>query len=367
MNAVIGMAEIASKNVTDTAFVMDCIRKSQEASHYLLSLINDILDMSRIESGKTILVEQPFMTQTLFDGVNSMLQTQAETEKITYLFERDASVAAAYVGDAIRIKQILINLLNNAIKFTKAGGIVKMSVRQIGAEKGKAMVEFVVVDTGIGMSPGFLPKLFDSFTQEHDHTTTRYGGSGLGLSIARNLARLMGGDITVESKLGEGTSFTVLLKLGVSDQNACLAESMQKKQDQVFDFTGKTILLFEDHPLNTMVAVKLLENKGFQVVHAENGKIGVDKFAESPVGTFDAILMDIRMPVMDGLQAARAIRGMNRADAKKVPIIAMTADAYDEDMEKSKQAGMNAHLAKPIEPQKLYCTLDEWITERESL
>ncbi|MEA4854325.1 MAG: PAS domain-containing protein [Christensenella sp.] len=361
MNAIIGMAEIASANVNDGDFVMDCIRKSQEASRYLLSLINDVLDMSRIESGKILLSKEVFLTTELFDTVNTMAKGQADLQGVTYLFERDSSILPAYVGDETRIKQILVNLLNNAVKFTNTGGVVKLSAWQTQSKHGKAMLHCAVSDTGIGISSEFLPKLFTPFTQENDQTTARFGGSGLGLSIARNLARLMGGDITVESELGEGTSFSVSMELELTEQMEQPLKSPDKNDQHYYDFHGKRVLLCEDHPLNTMVAKKLLENRGFSVVHAENGKIGTELFEQSLPGSFDAVLMDIRMPIMDGLTASKTIRALNRDDAKVVPIIAMTANAFGDDMEKSRQAGMNAHLTKPIEPGKLYQTLQELI------
>ena len=365
MNAIIGMAEIASTNVNDGDFVMDCIRKSQEASRYLLSLINDVLDMSRIESGKILLSSQVFLSKELFDTVNTMAQGQANLQGVTYLFECDFSVSPAYVGDETRIKQILINLINNAVKFTNAGGVVKLSVWQTQREHGKVMLHCTVSDTGIGISPEFLPKLFTPFTQENDQTTVRFGGSGLGLSIARNLARLMNGDISVDSTLGEGAIFTVSMELEPAEQIEQCSKSPEKNSLPAFDFHGKRVLLCEDHPLNTIVAKKLLENQGFTVIHAENGKIGTELFAQSAPYGFDAILMDIRMPVMDGLTASQTIRSLDRADAKTVPIIAMTANAFGDDVEKSRLAGMDAHLTKPIEPNKLYQALQELITAQQ--
>ncbi len=356
MNAIIGMAEIASTRINDAAFVMDCIRKSQEASRYLLSLINDVLDMSRIESGKIQLSSKSFSTAGLLDTVNTMIQGQADLQKVSYSFRCDPAVSQAFVGDATRIQQILINLLGNAVKFTQPGGSVELSVWQTQGNDTTATLHCQVSDTGVGISPNYLPQLFDAFTQEHDQTTSRFGGSGLGLSIARTLARLMHGDITVRSVLGSGSVFTVTLQLESAELETTIQSSTQP-DTSAFMFPNVRVLLCEDHPLNTIVAQNLLENRGIAVVHAENGQQAVTLFKESGVGEFSAILMDIRMPVMNGLAATRAIRELPREDAQTVPIIAMTANAFEEDVEQSLHAGMNAHLSKPIEPETLFATL----------
>ncbi|MEA5020375.1 MAG: ATP-binding protein [Gordonibacter sp.] len=364
MNAIMGMAEIAASRVDDSAFVMDCIEKAQEASRYLLSLINDLLDMSRIESGKVQLDQEAFSSKALFESVNTMVQAQATIEGITYLPQYDTSIAPVYWGDETRVKQILINILNNAVKFTPAGGVVKFVVSQEEMDEGRAMLRCVVSDTGIGISPEFLPRLFEPFMRDDNQTTSRYGGSGLGLSIARNLARIMKGDITVSSKLGEGTTFFVTLELGVADEGNVKGVDLHQVNEADYDFSGKKVLLCEDHPLNTMVATKLLENKGFRVVCAESGKVGLEIFLQSTPGEFDIILMDIRMPELDGLETTEMIRRLSRSDAQLIPIVAMTANAYPEDINKSRQAGMDGHLSKPIEPQRLFRLLHGLLSRR---
>ncbi|MEG1594737.1 MAG: response regulator, partial [Oscillibacter sp.] len=226
-----------------------------------------------------------------------------------------------------------------------------------------AQVCFTIRDTGVGISKEFLPHLFQPFSQEHSGSTSSYGGSGLGLAISRNLAQLMGGEIAVSSTPGEGTTFTVHIPLGISvDLPQAPASKDRPDAAARYDFSGKRFLLVEDHQLNIMVARKLLEFKNARVDVAENGKLCLDRLAASPEYTYDAILMDIRMPVMDGLQAARSIRNSDSAWAKAVPILAMSANAFDEDVLKSKHAGMSAHLAKPIDPEQLYRTLDQLLT-----
>lgn len=357
LNAIIGLAEIARLGESDLETCRDCSEKTLSSAEYLLSLINDILDMSKIEGGKIALVKAPFCAGVMIKEINTMIESQAKLKGIQYAFEGKASDQMAFNADQTRIKQILLNLLNNAIKFTSNGGKVSLRYEITEMVNQRARVRFTVTDTGIGISKKFIEQAFEPFSQEHDGTISEYQGSGLGLAIARNLARLMEGDITVDSRIGQGTVFTVDLSL---DLAAEMTECEQGKEISTakVDFHGKVFLLCEDHPLNIMVATKLLEAKGAKIIHAKNGQDGLRLFEESEVGTFDMILMDIRMPVMDGLSAARKIRGLSRADAKTVPIIAMTANAYAEDIEKSRQAGMDAHLAKPIEARLLYTTID---------
>lgn len=359
MNAIIGLNSIIKDNINNCEQVLDCSDKLDSASKYLLALLNDILDMSRIESGNMVLAHQPFDGDKFWENVNILAKAQADMASVKYIFVREKQVSRVYLGDATRLQQIMINLINNAIKFTSESGFVKVSVNESEEENGRAAINVTVEDNGIGISEQFLPEVFGMFTQQHAGNTTTYQGSGLGLSIARNFARMMDGDITVTSKEGVGTKFCVNVLLDVDHEQPGIEEIEDKSMNRVFD--GKKILLVEDHPLNTLVAKGLLEKRGFTVVHAENGAEAVKIFGENEVDTFDLVLMDIRMPVMDGIEATKRIRALERADAMRVPIIAMTANAYEDDRKQTAEAGMNAHLAKPIDPKQLFRTLDEFI------
>jgi CheY-like chemotaxis protein/anti-sigma regulatory factor (Ser/Thr protein kinase) len=259
-----------------------------------------------------------------------------------------------YVGDATRLQQILINLINNAVKFTEQGGLVAVTAAEERCADGRAKLTVTVEDNGIGIAPEFLPHIFEKFSQQHAGNTTRYQGSGLGLAIAQQFAKLMGGGITVESTEGVGTTFTVAVFLEIGETKNC----EETIEDDSFTSHDQTILLAEDHPLNTLVAEQLLKRRGYAVLHAENGADAVSLFSESKEGEIALILMDIRMPVMDGMEASRQIRSLSRADASSIPIVAMTANAYTEDRENARKAGMNAHLAKPIDPGQLYETIE---------
>ena len=356
MNVIIGLASMIREEAGNKEQVLDSAQRLESTSHYLLSLLNDVLDMARVESGSVSLNRTEFSTTQFWLTVNTLAESQAKSAEVTFLFEKEEGMKDVYIGDVVRLQQILVNLINNAIKFTPAGGTVILHVKQGDCINKRAKLILEVKDTGIGISKEFLPKVFDAFAQEHDAVTSNYGGSGLGLSIAKNIARMMGGDIYVESELGRGTTFTVEVWLDLTEDTSAEATTLFP-MDQTDFFNGKRILLVEDHPLNTMVAKRLLEKQKMEVVHADNGKKALQMFRESEEGSFDAILMDVRMPVMDGITATKKIRALQRADAKKIPIIAMTANAFDEDKKRTKEAGMNAHLAKPIEPRMLYDTL----------
>lgn len=360
MNAIIGLNTIIKQEIDDREHVLDCSEKLDSASRYLLSLLNDILDMSRIESGSMTLAQQPFDSGKFWENLNILAKTQADLKSVQYLFDWKGEEHRTYVGDETRLKQIIINLINNAIKFTSEEGYVKVTVEEGAKVCGRAPVFVSVEDNGIGISKEFLPKVFGTFTQEHIGNTTSYQGSGLGLSIARSFAQMMDGDITVESEEGVGTIFRVKVLLDVSEKQADVQETLDEPAGEM-DFTGKKVLLVEDHPLNAIVAKNLLSRRGFAVEHAQNGEEALRIFSESSEGSFDAVLMDIRMPVMDGIEAAMRIRRMKRADAVTIPIIAMTANAYEEDRRRTANAGMNAHLAKPIDPEQLFRTLGEFI------
>lgn len=358
MNAIIGLAEIASQRLEDRDFIMECIEKSQYASKYLLSLINDILDMTKIESGNVELKREQIDFYGLIDSINTIIAMQADKAHVHYSVSGIEQCQRAYIGDAIRLQQILINLLSNAVKFTNPSGRVELHMEPLQGGSDQCLLKFVVRDTGIGIQKDFLPKLFQPFSQEHTGATSNYGGTGLWLAISKNLAVLMGGDIVVESTPGVGTVFTA--KVCLEPSKGDLGDTQKHKlahPNMEIDFTGKRILLVEDHELNIMVATRLLENKNATVDVAVNGQLGFEQFHKSTLRYYDAILMDIRMPVMDGIETTMAIRKLEREDAKTIPIIAMTANAFDEDVQKSLQAGMTAHLAKPIDPQLLYQTL----------
>lgn len=452
--------------------------------------------MSRIESGKVFIKNEKIPFEEFINGINSICCMQAKSKDVDYENIVDVHLDDYYIGDAMKLQQVLINILSNAIKFTAEGGKVTFRVREKRRVKKYAVLEFVINDTGCGISDDFIPKLFEPFAQEQLDSTSIYKGTGLGLAISKSFVDLMDGHINVRSMLGIGTEFIIDVKLGLSNESklklfsknynnfsnlsalvvdddvdvceqavATLREigivstwvdsgqraielvskkweakqffnmilidwkmpeldgietarrirkivgpdvtiiiitaydwvsieqeakmagvnllvskplfksslvsvfqkAFENKEDKVaftekiFDFTGKRVLLAEDHPMNAEIAKMLLESKGMEVEHAENGVKAVEMFTLSPVGYYDAILMDIRMPVMDGLQATVSIRHLEKESAKTIPIIAMTADAFEDDVTKSKNAGMNAHLTKPFDPNDLYATLYKYI------
>lgn len=359
MNAIIGLNSIIRDEINNKEQVLDCTEKLDSASRYLLALLNDILDMSRIESGNMTLAKQLFDSDKFWDNVNILAKTQAKIKGVQYEFSRTKKTTGSYLGDVTRLEQIMINLINNAIKFTATEGYVKVTASENESVDGRIVMRVTVEDNGVGISREFLPHVFDTFARQHKENSTSYQGSGLGLSIAKNFARMMQGDITVESTEGNGTVFTVWVRLEKAPEE--VAANVAPKEEETIDFTGKKVLLVEDHPLNTVVAERLLKKRGFAVVHAEDGVEAVELFDRSEVHEYDAILMDIRMPRMDGIEATTRIRALERADADTVPIIAMTANAYEEDREHTREAGMNAHLAKPINPDLLFETLAEYI------
>ena len=502
MNAIIGMSAIAAQSIDNEARVADCIAKIGISSRFLLSLINDILDMSRIESGKMLLKNDKIPTEDFLNGLNAICYGQAAAKGVEYECIVDPTLDDFYMGDAMKLQQVLLNILSNAIKFTGEGGKVTFSAAAHRKGKSGATLRFIVNDTGIGISEDFLHHMFEPFAQESMGTTAVYGGTGLGLAISKNIVDMMGGKITVRSIKGIGSEFTVDVQLGITEEEllrrnrkkalpnfsalktlvvdddvavcesavdtlkemgitaewvdsgrkaiervqsmwdtgkhydmilidwkmpdidgietarriraivgpdvtiiiitaydwasieheatlagvnllmskpmfkssliSAFSKALGEKEEisagnkpAVFDFSGRRILLVEDNAINTEVAMALLASKGFSVDTAENGLRAIELFSKTEAGFYDAILMDIRMPQMDGLTAANNIRHMSNTDAKTIPIIAMTANAFDDDMEKSKAAGMNAHLAKPIEPERLYQVLYDFILSQE--
>ncbi len=495
MNVIIGLDTIALNDPETSEKARTYLTRIDDNAKHLLSLINDILDMSRIESGRVTLKKEEFSFSRLLESVSAMFSGQCADAGLEYSSRTDGPVDDYYVGDGMKLRQILTNILSNAVKFTPRGGSVSLAVERTAHFEGHTTLRFTVADTGIGISPEFLPHIFDAFSQEDSSTTSKYGSSGLGMAITRSLVEMMNGTIRVESEKGRGTTFTVTVTLADSarrkdaapeeeinpremsvlviddDPIACEharlvlesegiaaetagsgAEALEKvklrhtrrnpynlilmdwkmpemdgvettrrirsvigdesaiiiltayRWDDILDtalaagvdsfvskpvvssavleeyrsaaakkrsspkrapakadLKGRRILLAEDMPVNAEIMVMVLKLRGIEADLAANGRIAVEKFAENPAGTYDAILMDMRMPEMDGLEATRRIRAMEREDAKKIPIIALTANAFDEDVQRSLQAGLNAHLSKPVEPDTLFETLESLI------
>ena len=363
MNAILGMTSIALEDPENKGQLKDCLKTIDASSRFLLALINDILDMSRIESGEVSLKKERFLFQDLVGEIDALLDPSARKGGVAYQSILRGPIADAYMADVPHLKQILLNILSNAIKFTRAGGRVRLLIEALEGNAEQTQFRCTISDTGVGISKKFLPNIFKPFVQEYRGITSAYEGTGLGLAIAKNLITLMGGTINVDSFPGVGTVFTLEFALDLAQEKS--DELPKTPSCGVCNLQGRHVLLVEDHRLNIAVAQKLLSRKGIQVDVAENGLLGVETFRNAPLFHYDAILMDIRMPVMDGLEATRIIRALDRPDAAAVPIIAMTANAFDEDREKSSLAGMNAHLSKPVEPQSLYAVLYEFISQHQ--
>lgn len=351
MNGIIGMTAIALQKDQSQERVIDCLQKIQSSSNYLLGLINDILDMSKIESGKMKLEPLNFDINEMLDTIQELIMPQASAKQIDFV--REATLAHSwFFADQMRISQVLINLLGNAVKFTPAGGRIVFTVRELKTSGEEAQVYFAVSDNGIGIAKEEQDRVFRSFEQAGANPSKQQG-TGLGLSISSRLVQMMGDNIHLDSVLGEGStfSFTIPLALGSRVEAGSSGEEVS--------FEGRRILVVEDNELNAEIAQCLLEERGFKVECAYDGSQAVERIRATPPGTYDVVLMDIMMPVMDGLEATRAIRAMEREDCRTLPIIAMSANAFDDDLKKSVACGMNGHLSKPVEVEKLYQVLDE--------
>ena len=493
MNAIIGLNSLALRNENLPAETREYLEKIGGSARHLLGLINDILDMSRIESGRIVLRREEFSFRSMLEQINTMVMSQCSEKGLKYECQVLGGVSDYYIGDDMKLKQVLINILSNAIKFTNAPGSVSLTVERTGTFQDQSTLRFVVRDTGIGIDSAFLPRVFDSFAQEDTTRSSKYGSTGLGMAITKSIVELMNGSISVESRKGEGSAFTVIIPLRnsahqgpvthyikpddmrvliVDDEeiaaeharmvleevgiqaDTCLTgedalhmlevkhsrhtpynlvlldwkmpemdglevarrirsrydnettiiiltsfnwdeimdealhigvdsflakplfasnvidefERLARKNNMSLfkerkraDLKGRRILLAEDILINAEIMKELLSMKEALIDHAENGRVAVEMFERSEPGSYAAVLMDVRMPEMDGLEATRAIRALNRPDAARVPIIAMTANAFDEDVQRSLRVGMNAHLSKPVEPELLYQTLEELI------
>ena len=493
MNAIIGLNSLAMKDETLLPQTREYLKKTGESARHLLGLINDILDMSRIESGRMVLRNEEFSFSSILEQINTMVMSQCSDKGLKYECRILSQVDDYYIGDDMKLKEVLINILSNAVKFTDAPGHITFTVERTAVFADQSTMKFCIQDTGIGMDQEYIPKIFDAFSQEDGSRKSKYGSTGLGMAITKNIVEMMNGTIDVESEKGVGTKFTVIislrnceqrgpereidpgtLKVLVVDDDPVTAEHARTVLDEVgiytdvcfdgptalhmlelqhakqepynlvlmdwkmpgmdgleasrlirerydnettviiltaynwdeianetivdsflakplfasnvlaefervarknnmslfkekqrADLKGRRILLAEDMEINADLMMDMLSLEEVEVDHAENGRIALDMFSKSEVGTYDAILMDVRMPVMDGLEAAAAIRRLEREDAGMIPIIALTANAFDEDVQRSLQAGMNAHLTKPVESEHLFQTLGELIYEAE--
>ena len=355
LNAIVGMTSIARNVADDRDRVLECLDKLETSNQYLISLINDILDMSRIESGKMELNVQSMDMEDFVRSLEGMMRPQAEQKGLRFIVENRCCQGLALVTDRLRLEQVLINIIGNAVKFTGEGGDVIFSITPEEGSSGGQRLTFSVKDTGIGIASEAMDSIFNAFEQAEKNTSVKYGGTGLGLAISSRLVQMMGGTLGVRSVLGEGSEFyfTLTLPIGKLD-----GQTPRSREPEHHDFHGKRLLVVEDNLLNQEIAQSLLEMEGFLVETAENGQAALDAFGNHEPGYYNAVLMDIRMPVMDGIEATRRIRTMERPDSRTIPIIAMTANAFDQDSRKSLDSGMNGHLSKPIRVEELLRMLD---------
>jgi CheY-like chemotaxis protein len=348
------MAHIAMKNRGDSERVHHCICKINSAADHLLTLINDVLDMSSIESGKVVVAHEPMDIRLLIQNCVSIMEGQLVSRDLEFVKQCGEWKHPYVLGDELHLRQIFINILGNAVKFTPDGGRVELRVEETALEEGRVSYRFEFEDTGIGISREFQEKIFDEFSQEEKGGRSSYQGTGLGMAISKNFIELMGGSIRVKSRLGEGSCFTVDLTFDVDTEHR-----EQMVYDKRIQLRGMKVLLAEDNELNMEIATEILKEEGVEVTEAEDGQAAYELFMASRPGEYDVVLMDIMMPVMNGYEATKAIRQSSHPMAMAIPIIAMTANAYREDVEKSRDAGMNAHVAKPIDMDLLLSVLEK--------
>lgn len=367
MNGIIGMLALAEGKMQKQDPAMQYLDKANELSAHLLSLINDILDMSRIEAGKVELENKPFSLRAMGDKLYDMFAKTLDARGIRYAVNFEGVTVDWLLGDELRLSQIMINFLSNAVKFTEQGEIV-VTIRQMMLREGNVDLLLRVHDTGQGMDPNFVYRIFRPFEQESIETGKKYGGTGLGMAITDQLVHLMGGQILVESLPGKGSDFTVYLTLpqAEADEQASVTGRAEDQNQYEDAFQDCRILMAEDNDINAMIAVELLEGMGAKVDVAQNGQLALEAFQAKPEHYYDFILMDVQMPVLDGRAATRALRALDRSDATEIPIFALSADAFIEDERLSMESGMNGHYSKPIDFIALRRNVGAYLRRKET-
>ena len=361
INGIIGMLAVAKRYPDDLKKQDECREKISKASQLLLELINEVLDMGKLESGEVVLEEKSFHLQELLNEVLTVIEKLAQERGIEVI-KRDLSVTHwNLIGSPGHLKRLMMNIMGNAVKYNKDHGKIILSLREDESEDGRAFYTFICEDTGIGMSEEYQKRIFEPFTREDESVKTLYNGTGLGMPIAKKLTETMGGSISFTSQRGEGTAFTVKLPFLI-DKAAGKAEETAEEAEA--SIKGVRILLVEDNELNMEISEFIVAEKGAVVTKAWNGKEAVETFAKAPEGAFDVILMDVMMPVMDGCEAAKEIRALPRKDAKTIPIIAMTANAFTDDKIRTREAGMNEHLSKPLAPDLVVKTITRFLGKK---
>ena len=358
MNAIIGFSDLLGKNLDNEEKVREYLKKIKSSGNFLMTIINQVLEMARIESGTAILKTEAANLSELFYSVNTVLESDIQLKGIHCSI--DTNVQHKYaVCDKTKLQEIYLNIVSNAVKYTPDGHAIHVTINETALDNKKALYVFVCEDTGIGMDPEYLPHIFDEFSREHTTTENKVSGTGLGLSIVKSFVELMNGKIHVESELGKGTKFTVEIPLELASEEDVCKKELPEQAFMTDKNIGKRILLAEDNELNAEIAMELLKEEGFLIDWVKDGQECFDKLEESDEGYYDLILMDIQMPILNGYNTAAKIRQMENQKKAATPIVAMTANSFDEDIERTKKAGMNGFIAKPLDSEKMFTILKQ--------
>jgi len=363
LNGILSLAELSLDHPVDETELLENMGMIHVSAQFLLTLINDLLNMSRLINGKTLIAPVPTNATAFFKSLIPPIQGTANQNQITLVSDIDLPSDTTLMIDPLHTAQIINNFLSNALKFTPAGGQIILSVKPLKEADGKLTLKISVQDTGIGMNPSFLDQVFEPFAQEEQNSLT-LKGSGLGMAIAKHLTEVMGGEILVESTKGKGSLFSVIFAFDITE-SIKEVPSLKPRDYDFSNFPKKRLLVMEDQPINQIVIRKLLSFTGVNVEIEDNGALGLRRYLETPVGYFNLILTDIQMPKLNGIDAAKAIRASSKSDAQSIPIIALSANAYQDDFEKSFEAGMNNHLSKPIDKDALYTLLTHYLNDNK--